>query len=217
MISIFSWMLCLAPIGVYCLLIGWLHSQRNPMVLSGGRDLVLLGLALLGFVVTGPAELFFPNAAFNLFGSSVWVLILTLYLFILLFLVLNSSMRLIVYGLSTDQLANHVHDALANVDPTTKWMGTLFVSPQLGIEGSIEHAGWGQVCQIAATKKNQDYKGWLVLERALMLHFRTVGIAPRPAGKQWILLGSIILISTMISIYYFPEQVAQGIRDLLRL
>ncbi len=57
-----------------------------------------------------PAELFFPNAAFNLFGSSVWILILSLYLFVLLFLVLNSSLRLIVYGLTPDQLSRYVHE-----------------------------------------------------------------------------------------------------------
>ena len=109
----FSLVLAVGPLAIYCIVLGMLHLRRRPKVVSGGRDLACLGLAMSGLFLIGPAELFFPQAAFNLFGISVWIALAILYLFLLIFSILNTKPCLIVFGLDADSLtqyADQVHD-----------------------------------------------------------------------------------------------------------
>jgi hypothetical protein len=215
--NLFALIIIALPIAVYCLMIGMLHRSKHPFLVSGGRDMALLGLAMLGLILVGPSQLFFPVAAFNLLGPAVWFLMTLLYFFIVLFVILNSRPRLIVFGLSPDVLANHVKESLDEMDIESTWMGLTFAAPAIRVDGTIEAAGNGELSQIVATRSSQDVIGWMKLERALGAKLRKLEISPRSTGTVWIAMGLAALMALGLQIYSNPTAVADGMRDLLRL
>lgn len=50
----------LVPLGLYIVLVGWLHLRRRPVALAGSWDNLLLAAAVLGLVVAGPLALLQP-------------------------------------------------------------------------------------------------------------------------------------------------------------
>lgn len=212
----FSMIIALTPIAVYCIVLGTLSLRRHPKLVSGGRDLACLGLAMIGLFIIGPAELFFPQAAFNVFGLSVWFMLIVLYLFMLMFAILNSKPRLIVFGLEVESLTCQVDQALQQLDPGTQWLSHSFVAPSLGIHGIVERAGFGVVCQISATKREQDLLGWLALERTLSQNLKTVNFERSAIGQRWIALGIALLGLIGYTLIRRPDAIAQGIQDMLR-
>jgi hypothetical protein len=212
----FSIILAVGPIAVYCIVLGLIHLRRRPKVVSGVRDLACLGLAMIGLFLVGPAELFFPQAAFNLFGASVWVALVVLYLFLLLFLILNARPSLIVFGLDVDSLTTHVDFVLQQLDPSTRWLNHTFVAPTLGIQGVIEPAGMGKVSQIIGTKLEQNAIGWMSLGRALSSQLRNVPIERRVDGFRWLAVGAVILSMIGYTLVTKSTLVTNGISEMLR-
>jgi hypothetical protein len=212
----FSIVLATGPLAVYCVVLGLIHLRRRPKVVSGGRDLACLGLAMIGLFLIGPAELFFPQAAFNLFGASVWVALVALYLFLLLFLILNTRPSLIVFGLDVDSLTAHVDQILQQLDPGTKWLNHSFVAPALGIHGTIEPAGIGKVSHVVATQLEQNAIGWLTLGRALSLRLKDVPIDRRLDGVRWMTVGVVILSLIGYTLILKSTAITKGISEMLR-
>ncbi len=212
----FSIVLAVGPLSVYCVVLGLIHLRRRPKVVSGGRDLACLGLAMIGLFLVGPAELFFPQAAFNLFGALVWVAILILYLFLLLFLILNSRPSLIVFGLEVDALTTHVDFVLQQLDPGTRWLNHSFVAPALGIQGIIEPAGIGKVSHIIATKLEQNAIGWMTLGRVLSSRLKDVPTERSMDGFRWLAVGVGILSMIGYTLLTKSTLITNGISEMLR-
>jgi hypothetical protein len=53
----FRFCLALLPLAVYLLVLGGLQLSRRPLLVTGARDLVALGLGLSGIMLIGPIEL----------------------------------------------------------------------------------------------------------------------------------------------------------------
>ncbi len=202
---------------MYWILIGVLHLRRRPIVISGSRDMTCLGLSLTGMFLVGPAELFFPNAAFNLMGVSVWLLMLLLYGTFLIFTVLNSKPRLVVFGFGEEELVRQVTEAVQQIDAETRWLDQHFVSPGLQIEAVVEQAGFGKIGQIVSTRRDQNLAGWVQLERVLRTRLGTVVVEPRTGGRVWLLMGLVLVGSILYTLTKHPQEVAQGFREMLRL
>ncbi len=215
--NLFALIIVALPLAVYCLMIGMLHRSKHPFLVSGGRDMALLGLAMLGLVLVGPSQLFFPVAAFNLLGPAVWFLMTLLYFCIVLFVILNSRPRMVVFGLAPDVLAIHVKESLDEMKIDSTWMGLTFAAPAMRVDGTIEQAGNSELSQIVATRSNQDVIGWMKLERALAIKLKSIPIEPRSTGTVWIALGLAALAALGLQIYGNPTAVADGMKDLLRL
>ena len=59
--------LAVGPLALYLLLIGTIRLRPHPFVTTGAKDTATLAIGLLGLVMIGPMELFFPQqAAVNL-------------------------------------------------------------------------------------------------------------------------------------------------------
>jgi hypothetical protein len=69
--------LCIAlgPLAVYLFLVGLINSRRRPFLTSGARDMAVLGIALSGFFIIGPLQLFVPDTAADRFGPYIWLVI----------------------------------------------------------------------------------------------------------------------------------------------
>ena len=57
----------LGPVGIYLILIGSLNLGRRPFLTTGARDLLALAIAISGFVLIGPVQLFMPQPAADYF------------------------------------------------------------------------------------------------------------------------------------------------------
>ncbi|MDZ4850040.1 MAG: hypothetical protein SGI77_12210 [Pirellulaceae bacterium] len=212
----FSIILALGPIAVYSIVLGMLHARKHPKVVSGSRDLACLGLAMIGLYIVGPAQLFFPQAAFNVFGVSVWIVLVILYLFSLLFAILNTNPRLVVFGMDVDALTEHADRSLLQLDPGTRWLGLSFIAPNLGIQGIVESAGHGRISHITATKREQNVGGWIAFERALSTNLKSVEFASDTTDHRWFALGFALLGLIGYALFSHPTSIAQGLRDVLR-
>ena len=87
------------PVAIYFILVGALRLRRHPLVTTGWRDTLTLGIAASGFVAIGPMQLFFPNQAASRWHAWVWLALFVLYLLGLMMLLLIAKPPLVVYGM----------------------------------------------------------------------------------------------------------------------
>ena len=97
---------CIAvvPLSVYLLMMGLLNLRRHPFVTTGARDAATLGIGVVGFVIAGPMELFFPEGAASQFGAWVWLSLIVFYGLCVSLVVLLMRPRLVVYNVALEEL-----------------------------------------------------------------------------------------------------------------
>ena len=71
---------------------------------TGARDLAVLAIAVSGFMIAGPLELFLPEAVAAVLGGWVWVPLIMLYGLVTTLMLLLMRPRLVVYNISALQL-----------------------------------------------------------------------------------------------------------------
>ncbi|RMF88113.1 MAG: hypothetical protein D6741_19645, partial [Planctomycetota bacterium] len=111
------WCLAILPLAFYLVTVGALNGRKTPVVVSGMRDWMTLGLALAGLVMVGPMQLFFPLLAFIHMGEFVWVLMLAMYLLLVVLVSLLAPPRLIIYNIAPHELRPVLSDMVKHLDP----------------------------------------------------------------------------------------------------
>ena len=96
--------LAVGPLALYLVLIGTIRLRPHPFVTSGAKDSATLAIGLLGLVMIGPMELFFPQQAAVSLGIGVWGILLLFYMLCCALWILTTRRRLIIYGLSETRL-----------------------------------------------------------------------------------------------------------------
>lgn len=173
--------LCIAigPLAVYLLVLGIMNLSRRPIMTTGQRDAAALGIAISGFVVTGPMELFFPERAvqqFNGFaiggyaipgGAWVWGMLLALYILTLILIVLMMRPRLVIYNITAEQLRPVLVQVASRLDPEARWAGENLVMPQLEVQLHLEPFIALKNVQLVSSGPQQSFQGWRRLEQEL--------------------------------------------------
>jgi hypothetical protein len=147
----------------------------------------------------------------------VWAIILLLYISLLLFFILNSRPRIVAYGFRDQELVSFLASTLEKIDPAARWLDQHFIAPGLQIEGVVEQAGFGQISHVVTTTRDQNVLGWVQLERALRTEIEHVRIPSRPHGKFWLPLGFLVIGCILYTLVKNPNEVAQGLKEMLRL
>ena len=208
--------LCLAlgPVAVYLLLLGAINLSRRPFLVSGTRDAAALGLAISGFVLVGPMELFFPDAAALRFGAFVWVMLLALYGLCLVLVLLLLRPRLVIYNISADQLRPILAELVEQLDPQARWAGDTLVLPALGVQLHVDNLAAMRNVSLKSIGPRQDYAGWRRLESALAAALDRVEVIRNPRGVS--LIGAGLLIGAMLIVVVArdPHAVAQALFDI---
>ena len=119
----FSACVAFGPLAIYLLLLGLINVSRRPLVVSGTRETLALGLALMGLVTVGPMQLFMPQEAAARFGELVWLLLVAFYGLCLTLVIILSRPRLIVYNISLETLRGILDETTRRLDPDTSWAG----------------------------------------------------------------------------------------------
>jgi hypothetical protein len=208
--------IALGPLAVYLLLLGTLNLSRRPFLTTGPRDISALGLAISGFVVAGPMELFLPEKAAVHFGGFIWVLLLGFYVLCLTLLVLLLRPRIIIYNVTADQLRPILADVVSELDPDARWAGESLILPRLSVQLHVEPFVAMRNVQLVSSGPRQSYVGWRRLENALAQALRETKSTPSPYGFSLIFFGLLMVGLITYCVVNDSQAVAQALREMLR-
>jgi len=208
--------IALGPLSVYLLLIGTLNLSRRPFLTTGARDISAVGLAISGFVVAGPMELFLPEEAAVHFGGYIWVLLLGFYVLCLMLLALLLRPRIIIYNVTADQLRPTLVDVATELDPDARWAGESLVLPRLRVQMYVEPFVAMRNVQLVSSGPRQSYVGWRRLENSLAQALRETKSTLNPYGLSLIFFGLLMVCLITYCVVNDSQAVAQALREMLR-
>ena len=208
--------IAVAPLAVYLLLVGLINLSRVPFVTTGARDTAALGIALSGFAVIGPMELFHPEAAATRFHGWVWVLLLVFYSLSISLMILLMRPRLVIYNTTLDQFIPVIRNLVSRLDKESRWAGDSVVLPNLGIQLYVETFHPLRNVQLVATGTRQSFEAWRILETELLADLKQVRSKPNAYG--FVLIAFSLLAGIIMTVWMVSDQpgVIQALHEMLR-
>ena len=173
-------------------------------------------MAISGFVVAGPMELFLPEAATNRFGGTVWLLLLAFYGLCLTLIVLLMRPRLVIYNANPEQLRSILAEVVTPLDSEARWAGDSLVLPKLGVQLHVELFGAMRNVQLVSSGPRQSFAGWKRLETALAQVLCQTKTSPNPHGFAIMALGVLLICVMTYRVVSDPTTVVQGLDEMLR-
>jgi hypothetical protein len=215
--DIFSACVALGPVAIYLLLLGIINSSRRPLVVTGTRETLTLGLALMGLIVVGPMHLFMPQEAAARFGALVWGLLLGFYVLSLMLAIMLSRPRLVVYNMTLDELRPILSEAAARLDHGSIWAGKALSMPQMRVHLQVEGFAPMRNVTLSATHDEQSVGGWRRLAAALRSTLQHTSVTNQTQGLRLILflVGLLIMLALALKVAYDPQKIAQGLSKML--
>ncbi len=208
--------IAMGPLAVYFLLLGIINLSRRPFVTTGARDTTALGIAICGFAVAGPMDLFMPSAAATKFEGWVWVLLLAFYGLCLTLLVLLMRPRLVLYNTTVNQLHPVLDELVKEIDSDARWAGNSLAIPHLGVQLHVESFPALRNVQLVATTSQQNFNGWRELEIRLTRALKDTRNVPNPYGFFLISFGLILAVMVSVWMVSDGEGVVQALGEMLR-
>jgi len=209
--------IALGPLAVYLLLLGMINLSRRPFVTTGARDTATLGVAISGFVVAGPMELFFYERWAAAFAGYAWLLLLALYATGLSLLVLTGRPRLVIYNLRRKKLRPVLEELVPELDSDARWAGDSMLLPNLGVNLTIELHGLMRCVQLVSAGSNQDFAGWRRLEIALASRLRQCPSLLNPGGFTQLFFALVIVAMLTCWLIDGRHELAGELMEMLRL
>jgi hypothetical protein len=208
--------LCLAlgPLAVYLLLLGAINLSRRPLLVSGGRDLAALALALMGLAIVGPFELFLPEDSLVVFGAAIWLFVLALYVLLMTMILLTLRPRLVIYNITVDKLRPILADVVEHLDHDARWAGDSLVLPGLGVQLHLDSFALMKNVSLKSTGSGQSFLGWKKLELALSAALEQADGSRNLRGLGILGLGMLIAAFLVLVIVYNPQSLSQTVSDL---
>lgn len=184
----------LVPLGLYLVLLGWLHLRRRPVSLAGPWDNLLLSVAVAGLVMAGPLALLQPAV-----GTSVWAASMLVLLFALLVAVgiLAARPRVIVYNVNIDQLRPVVAEIAAGIDASARWAGETVALPARGLQLHLDDRGLARSVSIVAVGGRPPAESWAEFSRRLRRAVRRLRVGRSPWGTAFAALGGAVIASAL--------------------
>jgi len=207
--------IALLPLAAYLMLVGALNLRRRPLLVSGGRDLLALGVALSGFVFVGPLDLLRPEPATAEFGNFVWLLILAFYWLWLVLIVLLARPRLIAYNASAEELHPILAEAASRLDPDARWAGNSLALPKLGVQLHLESYHLMRNVSLISSGAQQNLDGWRQLARELATSLRRVRVKPNPRGAAIMAVSLLLIVVSISQMLRHPVELAASLHEML--
>lgn len=209
--------IAIAPLAAYFMLLGVINLRRCPFLTTGARDAAALGVAIAGFVIVGPIELFLPEAAANRFGPYVWVLLLVFYGLCLSLIVLLTRPRIVIYNGSPEQVRPVLASVVAELDKEARWAGDSVTLPTLGIHLHMEALPVLRNVQLVASGPHQSFNGWRKLEFELALALKQSTSSSSPYGLMLVIVAGLVASATAVWMVAQRQDVAQTLSEMLRI
>lgn len=206
-----------APLGVYCLLIGVIGLQKRPFVTTGARDTAALAIALSGLMIAGPMELFFPESAAGRFGSYVWLLLIAFYGLCASLVVLLMQPRIVVYNLGPERLRPILASVALRLDSRARWSADSLLLPTLEVHLNLQGNVWLSNSQLVAVGDKQKFESWRIIERELREQLVPIKSETVVFGVTLIALASGMALAAAVWMIAQPEAVREALAEMLRL
>ncbi len=203
------------PVAIYFMLIGVLRLRTRPMVTSGWRDTLTLGIASAGLVAVGPMQLFTPPQAVERWHSWVWVALICLYVLGLTLILLSGKPRLIAYGLDYVQFRDVLFQAAKMVDDQSHWSADVLSMPLSGMQLAVEGTGSSRVQQATHVGMLQNLDDWMKLEGAFVRMGGKTTCPRSVAGWPLLIVGSGLLLSSIIPLIRDPAAALAQLQNFL--
>jgi hypothetical protein len=207
--------IAIIPVAIYLVLIGVTRLRPKPLVTTGWRDTLTLGIASAGLVAVGPMQLFTPPQALEIWRAWVWIMLVGLYVLGLTLVLLSGKPRLIAYGLDSGQFREILTQAAQRVDSQAQWSANVLSLPLSGIQLAMEATGSPRVHQVSHVGLLHNLEHWMILEREFV---RLGGQADCPrswAGWPLLLLGAVLLLSSIIPLLQHPGEALVQLQHFL--
>ena len=214
--DIFSACLAFGPLGIYLLLLGAINLSSRPLVVTGMRETLALGLALSGLAIVGPMQLFMPQDAAGRFGWGVWLLLIAFYSLSLTLWIMLSRPRIVVYNIGLDELQPILNDTATRLDHDSRWAGDSLSMPQMRVQLQLESYPQMRNVSLVAGAGAQSASGWRRLEAALRGSLRDQPVRPATHGLWLTLCGLSILAVLALFVAENSQSIAQGVERMLR-
>ncbi|MDO4585677.1 MAG: hypothetical protein Q4C95_00100 [Planctomycetia bacterium] len=205
----------LGPMALYLLVLAFINSRSCPTVVSGKRDLIFLGLGLIGFVFIGPIQMLVPINAIIVWKFWVWFLLLSLYFLLIVFLGTFRRPQIILYNISYDEARSLLSRLALELDFEARWAGASLNLPGLGIQFYLENCSFLKNVSLIAAGEQPDLRGWNRLEEALVQATRNMKSGINPANKYFVALGIIIFIYLLIILIGNREIILESLKFYL--
>lgn len=208
--------IALGPLAMYLLVLGSMNLSTRPLLTTGGRDFAALAIAISGFVVIGPLELFVPVEVIAFWGGWAWALMLSAYAMGVILVILMLRPRLVIYNVSAEQLRPVLGDVVSRLDPDARWAGESLTMPNLLVQLHVESAAALKNVQLVAAGPNQSLAGWRRLEIELAGALRASRGTANPWGASLIVFGLAFAAVITYRLAGDPGGVQQALNDMLR-
>ncbi len=187
---------CIAvgPLAVYLLLLGVMNLRGRPLVTTGARDAAALGIGLVGFVIAGPMELFFPEGAASRFGGWVWVMLIVFYGLCVSLVVLLMRSRIVIYNITLEQLRPILTSVAMKLDKRSRWNGDSLIMPERRVHLHVEPVEAMRNIQLTAGGNQQSFEGWQALEQELSVALKRISVGPNLIGVPFMVASAVLAI-----------------------
>lgn len=206
----------ITPLAVYLLLLGLINLRGRPFVTTGARDTAALAIGLVGFVVAGPMQLFFPEGAASRFGAWVWLMLIVFYGLCISLSVLLMRSRIVIYNVSMERLRPILTSVAMKLDKRSRWTGDSLQLPEAKVHMHVEPVDWLKNVQLTAVGNHQSFEGWRVLEFELNKALRKTSVGPNMIGFPLLILSGAIALGAAIWMLNDQQAVAKAFEELWR-
>lgn len=203
------------PVALYFILIGLLRFRTRPMVTSGWRDTMTLGIAAAGLVAVGPMQLFTPTQATQTYGAWVWLMLFGFYALALIMLLLSSKPRLIAYGLDAEQFRDVLIEAARGIDPQSHWSRDVLTLPTCGLQLAIEATASPSVQQVVHVGALEKLDQWVRLEREFVRIGGKTSCGRSWAGAMLLVSGALLMIASIVPLVRDPAAALAQLQSFL--
>lgn len=205
------------PVSVYMLLIGSINLSRRSLVTTGARDLAALAIAVSGFMIAGPLELFLPEAVAAVLGGWVWVPLIMLYALVTTLVLLLMRPRLVIYNISAAQLQPLLQRVLLELDPQASWAGNAASAPNLGLQLALEAYPGIRNVSLSSVGPEQSQDGWYHLRVHLAAELATHEQPRNAQGASYVMLAVVLAGTVLYSVVMGQQEIAQAFVEMLRI
>jgi hypothetical protein len=209
---------CIAvvPLAVYLLMMGLLNLRHRPFLTTGARDMAALGVGIVGLMIAGPMELFFPESAASQFGAWVWIMLLVFYGLCVSLIVLLMRSRIVIYNVSMDKLRPALTLVAREMDRKSRWVGDSLIIPSAGVHLHAEPVRWLRNVQLTAVGHNQDQDGWMTLEMKLAKALEKIPVGSNLIGIPFIMISILLAVGTATWMLSDQASVASSFDNMWR-
>ena len=197
----FSTLTALTPCSLYLLFLGIINLSQKTRMLTGRQDLIALSFGVSGLVIVGPLQVLLPQAGIIRFGIHVWYPLVVLYIFGVLWLVILSRARLVLYNVNQDDFAGILSHLMEREEWTDLRHGNVVQISELGIQFEILPVVPMKNITLRATHTEQSTAGWQGLHQSLQKELESHHSLRN--GLGWIYIASGLMIAT-VGWAFFP-------------